>query len=144
MEGYRKKKEMKLSIHTASCTKGWPLKFHSGRPSYLWLMKCTRANVARGRLIAAKMTLKALAPMSSSPEHQILSYEMRHPSHLHPAASGSRGSRTGQECSSLHSKEHDRREWWATKQGHRSAAHHKVSGRPGHYVLEQRLQRWLA
>ena len=71
VEGYRKKKEMKLSVHTASCTKGWPLKFHSGRPSYLWLMKCTRANVARGRLIAAKMTLKALAPMSSSPAHQI-------------------------------------------------------------------------
>ncbi len=69
MEGYRKKKETKLRIHTASCTKGWPLKFHSGKPSYLWLMKCARANVARGRLIAAKMTLNALAPMSSSPEH---------------------------------------------------------------------------
>ena len=72
MDGYRKKKEMKFRIQTVSCTNGWPRRFHSGRPSYLWLMKCTRASVAKGRLIAAKMTLNALAPIRSSPAERTL------------------------------------------------------------------------
>ena len=51
----------------AACTPGTPLKFHRGVPLYLWLMKYTNARAARGKLVKAKMTLYALAPMRSSP-----------------------------------------------------------------------------
>lgn len=58
---------MKLRSHVASCTPGTPLRFHSGVPLYLWLMKYTSARAASGKLVNAKITLYAFAPMRSSP-----------------------------------------------------------------------------
>jgi hypothetical protein len=41
VEGYRKKKLMKDSAHTALCMPGTAWRFHRGVPLYRWLMKYT-------------------------------------------------------------------------------------------------------
>lgn len=67
---------MKFVIHMAVCTPATPLMFQSAVPSYLWLMKKNTAETAKGRLMDAKTTRYALAPINSSPVSSKISIEM--------------------------------------------------------------------
>ena len=63
VDGYKKKKDINEVIHIIACVVGSVRKSHSCIPSYLWLMKYTIDEKAKGKLTKANNTRQARSPM---------------------------------------------------------------------------------